>query len=140
LQKQEADLYSYPLDDLLNTAEHNTNVLSSLEEIIVYDNSFLLLRGWIYQKDSLENKSANRFIIFSCNDKQFICRTKIITRDDVVKHFNDISLCNSGFECLVDMEKIKEISQQEITIKAGILSNGILMHNDITSILLDKFN
>jgi len=136
LQKQECDIYSYQQNDLLSTAEENINILSCLDEIIVYDNAFLCLRGWIYQKDSLKNESANVFLIFSFDNEQFILRTKNIARNDVASHLNNPSLCNSCFECLVSFDKIMIISQshKEITIKAGFLCNGILIYNNMASI------
>lgn len=106
----------------------NDKIKHNIEKLDV-GKSVIIIRGWAYLQDKINNKGDSVFVTITQGNKTYIADTKQVPRPDVTSAFGKEYLDNSGFNAVIDVENF---NNSNFTIGLAIKErNGNYTHLDI---------
>ena len=85
----------------------NNSIKFNIEDI-KFENEILNIKGWAFLNGINNSLNDSIFVFLSSKNKTYIFKTNISKRPDLVAHFKNTQLDNSGFQAIVFTDKFVE--------------------------------
>ena len=88
----------------LKISNYHTNIEYTIDKFLPNE-IYTLVQGWAFIKNAQPHKST-KYIVLKNDKSYYVIETEEMQRPDVVKHFNNRKLINSGFKSYIYKEAI----------------------------------
>lgn len=114
---------------------------ANIDNLFLYDNRFLYIRGWELFTPANAPEESDRFIVLKSSEKYYFYSPVFEERTDVANLHQNDKFKNSGFHCLIDTKGFNTTTPIEIfsgyTKKRRILGQDKLFISSIGSIQIN---